>query len=296
MKQRPLPPLAPLATATGTSLWVAIGISTALHIVPLTVLSFVFPEKARNLRDQALDIILVNARSAKKPVDPQVIAQANLDGGGTVDENRRAKTPLPPTALQTTGSDIEQMKRRVSELEAAQQRLLASARSKTTARPNETESSQTDVQPAISGQDLLETAKAMARLEGEIAKSLDEYNKRPRKLFPGVRALASERAAYEDAWRLKVERIGTFNYPPEARGKVYGSLVLSVTVDRDGHVVEVTIDRSSGKKVLDDAAKRIVRMGSPYGPLPPAIRQQYDNLVIIRTWSFTQGETLETKQ
>ncbi|HRE17047.1 MAG TPA: energy transducer TonB [Rhodocyclaceae bacterium] len=296
MKRQPAPRLVRPVATVGLSLWAAIGISAALHVVPLTVLSFVYPEKARNLRDQALDIILVNARSAKKPVDAQAIAQANLDGGGTVDENRRAKTPLPPTALQTNGSDIEQMKRRVSELEAAQQRLLASARSKTTSRPNETESSQADAQPAISGQDLLETAKAMARLEGEISKSLDEYNKRPRKLFPGVRALASERAAYEDAWRLKVERIGTFNYPPEARGKVYGSLILSVTVDRDGHVLEVTVDRSSGKKVLDDAARRIVRMGSPYGPLPPAIRQQYDNLVIVRTWSFTQGDTVEARQ
>jgi len=230
VKRQPAPRLVRPVATVGLSLWAAIGISAALHVVPLTVLSFVYPEKARNLRDQALDIILVNARSAKKPVDAQAIAQANLDGGGTVDENRRAKTPLPPTALQTNGSDIEQMKRRVSELEAAQQRLLASARSKTTSRPNETESSQADAQPAISGQDLLETAKAMARLEGEISKSLDEYNKRPR------------------------------------------------------------------KKVLDDAARRIVRMGSPYGPLPPAIRQQYDNLVIVRTWSFTQGDTVEARQ
>jgi len=274
---------------------IALVISVCLHGAALSV-HFVAPGAASTLREQTLDIILVNARTEKKPVNAQAIAQANLDGGGTVDENRRAKTPLPPTAQQTTGTDIEQMKRRVSELEAAQQRLLASARSKTSTPPNETANQTPDAQPALSGQDLLETAKAMARLEGEISKSLDEYNKRPRKLFPGVRALASERAAYEDAWRQKVERIGTYNYPPEARGRVYGSLVLSVTLDREGHVVEVTVDRSSGKKVLDDAAKRIVRLGSPYGVLPAAIRQQYDNLVIIRTWSFTQGDTLEARQ
>jgi len=283
------------ANSSSRRLGVAITVSVVAHALLLLV-HFKFPEVTRVLSAQTLDIILVNARSANKPVNAQAIAQANLDGGGNVDEDRRAKTPLPPTAQQTTGSDIEQMKRRVSELEAAQQRLLASARSKTTSRPNESESNQPDVQPAVSGQDLLETAKAMARLEGEISKSLDEYNKRPRKLFPGVRALASERAAYEDAWRQKVERVGTYNYPPEARGKVYGSLVLSVTLDREGAVTEVTVDRSSGKKVLDDAAKRIVRMGSPYGPLPAAIRQQYDNLVIIRTWSFTQGDTLEARQ
>lgn len=286
MRQPPPPPY---------RLWAAIAISAAVHGL-LLVLHFQFPEASRALREQTLDIILVNARTAKKPVNAQAIAQANLDGGGNVDEDRRAKTPLPPTAQQTTGTDIEQMKRRVSELEAAQQKLMTQARSKRLTPANDTASQQTETTPSVSGQDLLETAKAMARLEGEIAKSLDEYNKRPRKLFPGVRALASERAAYEDAWRQKVERIGTYNYPPEARGKVYGALVLAVTLDREGHVVEVTIERSSGKKILDDAAKRIVRMGSPYGPLPAAIRQQYDNLVIIRTWSFTQGETLETKQ
>lgn len=273
-----------------------IGLSIAFHAVLLAT-HFGLPDRAKKLSEQALDIILVNSKSARKPSDAQAIAQANLDGGGTVDENRRAKTPLPPTAQNVAGSDLEQQtRRRVAELEAMQQRLLTQAKSIRAEAASQSNSRQPEPQPTVNGQDLLETAKQMARLEGEISKSLDEYNKRPRKLFPGVRALQSERAAYEDAWRQKVERIGTLNYPPEARGKLYGSLLLSVTVDREGNVVEITIDRSSGHKVLDDAAKRIVKMGSPYGILPSAIRQQYDNLVIVRTWSFTQGDMLEARQ
>ncbi|HRE17048.1 MAG TPA: TonB family protein [Rhodocyclaceae bacterium] len=111
-----------------------------------------------------------------------------------------------------------------------------------------------------------------------------------------MRAFSAERTAYEDAMVKRLEHLGTLNYPAEARGKIYGSLLLSVTVDRDGHVVDVVVERSSGQKVLDDAARRVVRMGAPYAPLPERVRQQYDQMVIIRTWSFTRGEALETLQ
>jgi hypothetical protein len=78
-------------------------------------LHFQFPDAANAMREKALDIILVNSKSAKKPRDAQALAQANLDGGGNTDENRRAKTPLPSTHVpnQVVGADIQQMQRRV---------------------------------------------------------------------------------------------------------------------------------------------------------------------------------------
>ena len=81
-------------------LWLAIGISLAVHGL-LMALHFTFPDASKAMREKALDIVLVNAKSARKPTDPQVLAQANLDGGGNTDENRRVKTPLPPTTQQT---------------------------------------------------------------------------------------------------------------------------------------------------------------------------------------------------
>ena len=120
--------------ANGRKLWIGIGISLLLHALLLT-LNFTFPEASRAFQDKALEIILVNSRSAHKPTDAQALAQTNLDGGGNVDEDRRVKTPLPPSKHQKTGNELEQAEKRVQELEARQQRLLTQQRSKNAAAP-----------------------------------------------------------------------------------------------------------------------------------------------------------------
>ena len=135
----------------------------------------------------------------------------------------------------------------------------------------------------------------MARLEGEISKSTDEYSKRPRKKFIGARAEEYRFAQYIEDWRQKIERIGTLNYPAAARGKLYGSLLLTVSISADGTVSRIDINRSSGHKVLDDSARRIVQMASPYSPFPPDIRRDTDVIEITRTWYFTQGDQLSAK-
>lgn len=275
-------------------LWIALGFSLLVHAVLLAV-HFKFPEAAANMREKALDIILVNAKSARKPHEAQALAQTNLDGGGNTDENRRASTPLPPTAQQVDGNDIQQMQRRVQELEVAQQKMLAQSRSLRNIASAQTASEQPAPSPTISGLDLAESARAMARLEGEISKSVEEYNKRPRKKNIGARAEEYRFAQYVEDWRQKIERIGTLNYPDAARGKLYGALVLTVTIAADGHVQHIEINRSSGHKLLDDAARRIVQMASPYAAFPPNIRRDTDVLEITRTWYFTQGDQLSAK-
>ncbi len=275
-------------------LLLAITISLAVHALLMT-LHFRFPDASKAMREKALDIILVNAKSARKPTDPQALAQANLDGGGNTDENRRIATPLPPTQQKTTGTEIEQMQRRVREIEVQQQKMLTQAK---TARAVAVARNAVDQPLAVastSGADLAESARAMARLEGEINKNVDEYNKRPRKKFIGARTEEYRFAQYIENWRQKVERIGTLNYPAAARGKLYGSLVLTVSIGHDGSLNRVDINRSSGYPVLDDAARRIVRMASPYSPFPPDIRRDTDILEITRTWYFTQGDQVSAK-
>ena len=100
---------------------------------------------------------------------------------------------------------------------------------------------------------------------------------------------------YLEDWRRKVERIGAMNYPEEARGRFFGSLVMSVALRSDGSIDQIVIVRSSGNKVLDEAAKRIVTMSAPFAPFPPDIRKETDYLDITRTWNFTRGDALETR-
>jgi periplasmic protein TonB len=289
---RALPPIT--VPASNRGMWLAITVSLVLHGLLMT-LHFTYPEASKSMRDKALDIILVNAKSANKPSDAQALAQANLDGGGNTDENRRAKTPLPPTAQQTPGADIEQLKRRVQELEARQQRMLTQTKNRLKTPLASEASEQPTPTPQTSGLDLAESARAMARLEAEINQSVEDYNKRPRKKFIGARAEEYRFAQYIEDWRQKIERVGTLNYPEAARGKMYGSLVLTVAINADGQVTRIDINKSSGHKVLDEAARRIVQLAAPYSAFPPAIRRDTDVIEITRTWYFTQGDQLSAK-
>ena len=284
----------PEAPSPNRNLWIALGISLALHGLLLS-LHFTFPDASRAFQEKALDIILVNSKSARKPTDAQALAQANLDGGGNVEKNRRAKSPLPVSATTQSGDELEQAESRVREMEAKQQRLLAAARSKESASAKSGKEEQLQQNEATSGRDLANRALAMARMQGEIEKEVDEYNKRPRKVVVSPRTKEVKYAQYVEDWRVKVERVGNLNYPEAAKGKLFGTLLLTVTIKSDGTVDKVEIDRSSGHKILDDAARRIVMMASPYAAFPPSIRQNVDLLVIPRTWTFTRANQLEDK-
>lgn len=273
------------------------AVSILLHAMLLTV-HFGFPEALKVTSTQPLEVILVNAKTREKPVKAQALAQSNLDGGGNTDQQRRAKTPLPVTKAPHAGPDLAQAQRRVQELEAQQERLLAmakeSARTAATAPPRPTTADEANLQPT--GRDLRELALAAMKLQAQIDRRHEEYQKRPRKQFIGANAAEYRFAQYEEEWRNKVERVGTLNYPAEARGKLYGTLRLEVTIRPDGSVDSVRLDRSSGLKVLDEAAFRIVRMAAPYGVFPPDIRKDTDLLVITRTWFFGQGDAVWTKR
>ncbi len=279
---------------SGRRLWIALGVSLLVHAVMLS-LHFKFPDASQAFREKAMDIILVNAKSKNKPRDAQALAQSSLDGGGNVDENRRIKSPLPPTQRQTEGEAIQHMQRRVQELESVQQKLMTQARNlRAVATANNVTEQPTPV-PSVSGLDLAESARAMARLEGEISKNTEEYNKRPRKKFVGARAEEYALAAYLDGWKQKIERIGTLNYPEAARGKVYGSVVIFVELRaEDGSLYNAEISKSSGHKVLDQAALRILRMSAPFGPIPLQALGGATVLSFARTWYFTQGDALNT--
>jgi protein TonB len=146
-----------------------------------------------------------------------------------------------------------------------------------------------------SGRDLADLSLAAMQLQAQVERNLEAYQKRPRKKFIGARAEEYRFAQYEEDWRSKVERVGTLNYPAEARGKIYGSLRLTVTLKPDGTVDSIELDRSSGLKVLDAAAFKIVKLATPFAVFPPDIRRDTDLLVITRTWFFGQGDKIWTE-
>jgi periplasmic protein TonB len=275
----------------------ALGLSLAFHAALLSV-HFRFPDGAHWKEEAApLEVVLVNAKTRERPAKADVLAQANLNRGGTVEENRRAKTPLPVTEPRNPGKDLADAQRQQRALEAQQQELLAQMRAAQSTVPA-TAPGQTSVEEAgaqPSGRDLADLALAAMRLQAQIDQQIDEYQKRPRKKFIGANAAEYRFAQYEEDWRVKVERVGTLNYPPEARGRIYGNLRLTVAIRPDGSVESIELDRSSGLKVLDAAAFKIVRMATPFAAFPPDIRRDTDLLVITRTWFFGQGDKIWTE-
>jgi len=286
-------PLPVDADSQNRNLSLALGVSLVLHAIVLSI-HFKLPQAINKATEHALDVILVNSRSASRPDKAQAKAQANLDGGGNTDEERRAKTPLPVAPTVQEGNDIVEAKKRVSDLEAQQQQMLTRLRS---GKPVTSENRRNDKAPpgppAATGIDLATAALNLARLEGQIARNVEDYNKRPRKKFIGARVEEYRFAQYVEDWRQKVERIGNLNYPDAAKGRLYGSLVMTVVIKSDGSLDKVELNRSSGQRVLDNAARRIVEMAAPYAPFPDAIRRDTDIVEIVRTWTFTTSDRIQ---
>ena len=279
------------------ALGAALGLSLALHAAILAV-QFKFPDGTRWKQESApLEVVLINAKTRERPAKADVLAQSNLNRGGSVEENRRAKTPLPVTEPRTAGKDLAEAQRRQRDLEAKQQELLAQMRAAQSrvpaAAPRDLGTEAPGAQP--SGRDMADLALAAMRLQAQIDQQLEAYQKRPRKKFIGANAAEYRFAQYEEDWRVKVERVGTLNYPAEARGKMYGNLRLTVTIKPDGNVESIELDRSSGLGVLDAAAFKIVRMATPFAKFPPDIRRDTDLLIITRTWFFGQGDKIWTE-
>ena len=268
----------------------AMTASVILHGVILSI-HFQIPDSNRFASLAPMEVVIVNSKSRSRPTKAQVLAQANLDGGGNTDEARRAQSPLPTLADQRAGDDVRDAQRRVQELEAQQRQLLTQAASKTTPVPSVAAPAPAEPQRELRGVELRDSSLAMVRsLEAQVSRQIDEYNQRPKKTFVGVRAAEFRFAQYVEDWRLKIERIGTLNYPDSARGRIYGSLRLSVSINADGTLNKLEVERSSGQPVLDQAAEKIVKMGAPYARFPDSIKRDTDILVITRTWNFAQGD------
>lgn len=141
--------------------------------------------------------------------------------------------------------------------------------------------------PTPSATALMTNSLKIASLSAQIRRKLQAKAERPKRKFISASTKEYKYASYMEAWRSKVERVGNLNYPDAARkNKLSGSLILDVALNQDGSINRITVRRSSGHQVLDDAAIRIVKLASPYSPFPDHIREETDILHITRTWQF----------
>jgi protein TonB len=300
-------------------------IAIVLHAMVVLGISFA-PDPGGDPRFEALEIILVPERSPQAPEEADLLAQANLEGGGDADESARpaspVKAPLPaptatiaaappppqdplplpaareaPAAHTAAAAPVEE---KLAE-EAPRAALAQPARREPSAAtqpapapadvPEPAQQVEVRAEPLPTAAQLLTRSFALASLNAELQQRLDSRAKRPRQKYISASTREYRYAAYMEAWRAKVERIGNINYPDEARARqLSGSLLLDVALTPDGQVQEITVRQSSGHQVLDDAAVRIVELAAPFAPFPEDIRREVDVLHVTRTWRFLNNE------
>lgn len=268
--------------------------SFLLHMIVILGVTFAVP-KLRELEGlPTLEITLVQTQSERAPEKAEFLAQANQDGGGDSERADIARNPLPVREVAELNRNFPLSR------PAPQPRIVAREAPDLLTQPHadrkihaldprpHTKEERT-APPQLGLFEHREATEERARLNAEISRVWQEYQKRPRHKYLNARTQEYKYAAYMDAWRAKVERIGNLNYPEEARRRgISGNLVLHVVLKQDGGVHEISVLRGSGHKLLDDAAVRIVELASPFAPFPRDIRAETDVLHITRTWKFNE--------
>jgi protein TonB len=277
---------------------VAVIASIAFHVVAIVGLGFRMPSVfGDSAPHNVMDVVLVNSRSAAKPVKADALAQANLDGGGNTDKKLRASTPFPAVDPRDPTPELKAAETRVKQLEAEQRELMTQLKSRAAVSLVDREAPSSVLKAdSREARELIERNLEIERLEAQIRREHQAYQERPRRKFVGARAQEYRFAQYIDTWRLRIERIGNLNYPEEARARrIHASLRLTVAIKSNGEVENVELNQSSGYKFLDQAAIRIVRLAAPFEPFPASIKSDTDILHITRTWTFTRADQVTTE-
>ncbi|MCP4289546.1 MAG: energy transducer TonB [Gammaproteobacteria bacterium] len=283
----------------GLTLFAAI----VLHAMVILGVGFNFEKtKKQQSPERTLEIMVVrNPSEPKKPEQADFLAQTSQQGGGSektkVKPSTQANPPAPRKAPQVSPRLQPSPARAVPAAPKTREVLSRPTPAKKKALIAKRKKPITVTRKKVTAAQLLaSTSREIDRLTAE----LDRKNRARAKWQRHKKLTASTReykyASYLDAWVKKVERIGNLNYPDEARRrKLFGNLILHVALLSDGSVKEINVKKSSGHKLLDDAAVRIVRLSAPFAAFPPNIRKETDIIDIIRTWQFRNNNQLSSK-
>lgn len=267
-----------------------VAAALALHCLLIFGVSFDFFDRAAPA--STLEITLAQRPAEAAPAESDYIAEFHQQGSGEEAKRQEITTdhlaPIESRELQDTDIPLPLQTRQRAQ--AIDQPPLVSSGTGGNASAVAVEA------PGDSAEQQLtpRAPREIASLRARLANQRQIYSRIPRTLvLTTASARASDQAGYLKRWIAWVERIGNENYPEEARRrKIFGAIRLAVTLERDGNVAGVEILQSSGQRVLDQAAIRIVRLASPFEIIPSTIQE--DRIEVIRTWNFIPGNRFST--
>jgi protein TonB len=284
-----------LPPSAADRLGLALLVAAAMHGFVILGVSFDAEKLGRKARAHALDIVLVHSKS-EAPDQADYLAQENQLGGGNVQEKVRPSSPFPnarPIQERGTAAETRDAAAPRPEPDRPRGAVVTEGESRREARA-ENRQPRPDLQQPTA-EELMQRSLEAARLSAEIRQRQEAYAQMPRQEWVTANTRKYDTAAYEESWREKVERIGNLNYPEEARRRrLTGALILDVAIRPDGSLASVKVQRSSGNRVLDEGALRIVRLAAPFAPFSDSMRKRMDLLHIVRTWQFEDDSRLQT--
>jgi len=270
-------------------------VSIALHVVLILGVGFGILEQA--ISSTSLEITLAHYRSQDAPQEADFLAQENQQGSGSLEDKAAPSTPVESRFSDDRIQDVSPFMES-NDIEPQRQEQVITSTADALQVKDEKVIEET---PEVADQPLenltdAEFNQRLSSLQAQLAIRRQEYAKRPRRYTISSASTQKARdAIYLDNWRKKVEAVGNLNYPTEASTQgIYGNLRLLVSLRADGSVANIRALSSSGHKVLDDAAIRIVHLASPFAPFPADLRQEADILDIVRTWQFQRNNSLRS--
>lgn len=277
--------VAPVKDRITTTLFLA----ALFHGIVILGITFALPGSDKRPAP-TLEVLLLTGADTRAADNPsaQYLAQRNQDGQGNTDERVRPANPTSsPTAIEQQGTpdgNSTQAQEAVAGTRATEFVSSRATRSEVafqsgTERPAP---AQTPVALAATPPTAIATnaVDQTLRLRGQRKDGQTE-------IIPNTRASAI--APYLDAWRRKVERLGTMNFPQIAHLRS-GNPVLEISIRADGTLGDAVVRRSSGRKEVDQAALSILRLASPFDPFPAHLRDEYSELRFAYEWQFLEGD------
>ncbi|MFM9990872.1 MAG: energy transducer TonB [Burkholderiaceae bacterium] len=266
----------------------AFALSLAVH-GGLLILRFAAPDRFdRLMQDLPLEIILINTLSdIPKNVKPQALAQVNLAGGGD-HRDVRAQSPLPNAPRNQMGKEQDSnLREQVVQMQKQQEKLLTQVKELLANMPV--------TQPEPNRPESKNQRQQFIQMLAEIEQRIQEQNAKPRKLYisPSTRAVIY--AQYYDIMRKKIEDKGTLYFPEIDGKKLYGTLIMIITINSGGLVIAVEVAQSSGQPDLDRRAQAIATSAGPFGAFTSDMRKQIDQLALVTRFNFTRDGSLQTK-
>lgn len=271
-------------------------LATIFHGMVILGVTFSVSPPADSKTAPALDIILVQTQSPDEAEKADYLAQVSQKGGGDAEQKSRPREQFSaPTLSDQPGVARQNSQQQVEKQKNTEQLALLKQNDadyvvKDEKKPEKAED-ETTVDKTNTRMDT-----QMARLAAEISNTLEEQASIERTKYLNSSTKAFAPAKYMRQWIDRVERVGNLNYPDQARRKkLSGTLILDVVINADGKLVKTDLRQSSGHQILDDAAKRIVKLAAPFSAFPENLRAETDVIHITRSWEFLSNSSIRTR-